>query len=156
MLRLFKRFLVFVFLAALSLLTLFYVPREWYGHWMAAWFVWLIVALLVAWKSVPSSRQERLIVKTAEGLKGIMEMEEQVRTESRQLEMECPSCHAAGSFWSFLDNFKCRSCGSDLFAARVREKGDPWLELLAKRERIQTFYEKTPPWLLRKGKNRAS
>lgn len=154
MIRFIKRFLVFLLLVSLSLLSLFYIPREWYGHWIVGFLVWVILALLISWRSVPSGRQEKLIAKTAGELSDIQDLEEQVRKEARQLEMECPACNASASYWSFIDNFKCRSCGSDLFAARIKDQGEPWLGILEKREKIQTFYEKTPAWLIRKGKNR--
>jgi|GEM_PF-1016989 len=147
--KFFKVILTILFWQSLFFLTVFYIPdkyaEKYYPIWLVSFFIFFIFITFLSVKLIPSSKDEKLFKKVLEEYADIEKIEEDIRTEALRLEYSCPSCKSKNTFWSFLFDYKCVKCGSELWTSDLSKYDEIYDNLFKKREKIHSFYNKLKP-----------
>ena len=113
----------------------------------------LIVVLSV--KIIPSKKKIVSLQKLLDDYKSILELENDLKIKATVLALECPACKENGNYWTYLEEEKCKKCGSTLWSTNLKEKDQSYLKLLEKKEKVRRFYAKLTNRMLRKLKRDA-
>jgi hypothetical protein len=140
--RLIKRISFILFWQSLALLTVLLVNQEWYAAWFAGFVILFFLLLLLSGKIIPSKRDQDTLSRILNDYKSIIKLEDELHDESIKLEMTCPACEVKNNLWSFIEDYKCRKCGSDLWTSKAPDLGEKFEKALAKRNKIYNFYNK--------------
>lgn len=132
-----------IFFQSLFFLTIFFLNSEaFYPAWFAGFIIFLFLNILISIKAIPSKKQQLLFKNLLDEYKGIALLEDEVRIESQKLEFVCPKCSEKNNYWTFLDDFKCNSCNSELWSSSINSYDSVYDKLFKKREKVRSFYDK--------------
>lgn len=140
--RLLRRIIFILFWQCLFFLTVFYIARKYYAEWLVAFFVVFVFLVYLSSKVIPSRRREEAMQKLYEEYSVISQKEQDIRTQSLKLEMTCPSCGTSNSYWTFLEDYKCLKCGSDLWMTTLPKQTKQHDALFQEREKVFAFYSR--------------
>lgn len=134
-----RRILFVLFWQLVFLLVLLRLPRELYAEWLVGFGIGTLLSAVFSFRFIPGRREEAAFILLRKEYEENAVALEDARGQALRLEMSCPACKTKGSYWSFLEDYKCDKCGSDLWVSTLKKYSAAHSRLFEKRDRAFTF-----------------
>ena len=134
-----RRIAFVLFWQLVFVLVLLRLPRELYAEWLVGFGIGTLLSIVFSFRFVPGKREEEAFLKLRKEFEENVAALEDVRSQALRLEMSCPGCKTKSSYWSFLEDYKCDKCGSDLWVSTLKKYPAGHSRLFEKRDRAFAF-----------------